>query len=187
MARLLRGDRDRLLDGRRLVRRATRRRCSSATTRRAAGTTSSRRRSSSRWLAINIVGPRSSSTRAVADRGRPARRLRRLHRRHARRHRPRPARVQRLSAGLGHRRERRADLLRLPRLQRDHVRRRRPARSGARAAEGDVPRARRHDGHLRPDRDRRLRHADRRPRSSRYGETAIAEAARPRSATPASR
>ena len=38
----------------------------------------------------------------------------------------------------GHRRQRRADVLRVSRLQRDHLRGRRPARSGARAAEGDV-------------------------------------------------
>ena len=65
--------------------------------------------------------------RAVADRVRAARRVRRLHRRHALRHRLRPARVQRLPARVGHRRQRRADVLRVPRLQRDHVRRRRHA------------------------------------------------------------
>ena len=59
-----------------------------------------------------------------------ARGLRGLHRRDALRHRPRPARVQRLPARLGHRRERRAHVLRLPGLQRDHVRRRRHARPG---------------------------------------------------------
>ena len=129
VARLLRGDRDRLLDGRGRVRElrdvALRRR----RRRERLGQRLHDRSSSSRW-------PRStSSARRVVDRAQSlivivaARRLRGLHRRDARRHRLRPARVQRLSAGLGHRRERRAHVLRVPRLQRDHVRRRRPAQS----------------------------------------------------------
>ena len=96
-----------------------------------------------------------------------------------RRHRPRPARVQRLPAGLGHHRERRAHVLRLPRLQRDHLRGRRPARPGARAAEGDVRRARRDDASSTSSSRSASSARSRSTRSIGYGETAIAEAARP--------
>ena len=80
---------------------------------------------------------------------------------------------------LGHRRERRAHVLRLPRLQRDHVRGRRPARPGPRAAAGDVRRPRRHDASSTSS--SRSASSGRSPSTEviGYGETAIAEAARP--------
>ena len=72
------------------------------------------------------------------------------------------ARLQRLPVGREDPRERRADLFRLPRLQRDHVRGRRPPEAEARPAARHVPGPRRHDDRVRPDLDRRLRHAHRR-------------------------
>ena len=97
VARLLRRDRDRLLDGGGRPSAATRPRSSSATTPARPGTTSSRRSSSIAMAAINIVGSRfvdrAQSLIVIVLLGG----LRRLHRRDDRRHRLGPARVQRLS------------------------------------------------------------------------------------------
>ena len=141
VAGVFRGDRDRVLDGRGRVRQLRnvavhrRRRRGRLGQRVHLGGRPRDAGDQPRRLARGRSGP-------VADRRRAARRLRRLHRRDDRRHRLRPARVQRLSAAVGHRGQRRADVLRLPGLQRDHVLRGRPARPRARAAAGDVPRAR---------------------------------------------
>ena len=123
---------------------------------------------------------------AVGHRHRAARGLRGLHRRDPARRRLGPAGLRRLPRRLGHRRERRADLLRLPGLQRDHVRGRRPRRPGARVAQGHVRVAGRDRDPLRPRRAGRLRHAHGRPRSSATARRPSPRRRAPCSATPAS-
>ena len=161
MARLLRRDRDRLLDGRGRRSAATRRRCSSATTPRRDGTTSSRRSSCSA-CSRSTSSARGRRPRAVGDRRRAARGVRRVHRGDDHRRRLGLLAFSGYPPRVRHRRQRRADVLRLPRLQRDLVRGRRSARPRARAAEGDVRRAGRDRGPLRLDLARRVRDADRR-------------------------
>ena len=93
LARLLRRDRDRLLDGRRRPSGAMRPRSSSATTRRVGWDNVFTSIIVVAMAAVSLVGARRRRPGAVADRGRPAGRLRGLHRRDDRRHRLRSARV----------------------------------------------------------------------------------------------
>ena len=86
--------------------------------------------------------------------------------------------IQRLPVVLEDHRQYRVDVLRVPRLRGDDVHGRQPPRSRAPAAESRGARAGLDDGHIRLDLDRRLGTLTVN-QAIGYGETAIAEAARP--------
>ena len=126
---------------------------------------------------INMIG-RPSSHGSRVDGRRPAGRLLRLHRRHDQRRQLRSPRIQRLPIILEDHREHRVDVLRVPRLWRNDVHGRQPPRSQARAAASGGAGTRIDDRVVRAHLHRRLRDATVN-QAIGYGETAIAEAARP--------